>query len=79
LRVDHRTLVDKVWDGKAMAVIRTGDSGEEAAKALAGIEGVVLRERSLRFAVLDEDRLLIVSSTAQVGVAQVGAAQVGIG
>jgi uncharacterized protein YjbI with pentapeptide repeats len=57
LRVDHRTLVDKVWDDKAMTVLRTVDSGEEAAKALAGIEGVVLRRRSLRFAVLDESRL----------------------
>jgi uncharacterized protein YjbI with pentapeptide repeats len=54
LRVDHRTLVDHVWDDKAMADLRRG--GADQAK-LAAIEGVVLRERSLRFAVLDESSL----------------------
>jgi uncharacterized protein YjbI with pentapeptide repeats len=55
LRVDHRTLVDHVWDTKAMADLHSTDA--EPAKALAGIEGVVLRGRSLRFAVLDASRL----------------------
>jgi hypothetical protein len=31
--------------------------GAEVAKALAGIEGLVLRDRSFRFAVLDDSRL----------------------
>jgi uncharacterized protein YjbI with pentapeptide repeats len=55
LRVDRRTLVDHVWDAKAMADLHS--TGAEPAKALAGIEGVVLRGRSLRFAVLDASRL----------------------
>ena len=55
LRVDHRTLVDKVWDDKAMNDLRMG--GSDATKALAGIEGVALRGRSLRFAVLAWSRL----------------------
>jgi hypothetical protein len=50
LRVDHRTLVDHVWDDKAMADLRRG--GADQSK-LAAIEGVVLRDRSLRFAMLD--------------------------
>jgi uncharacterized protein YjbI with pentapeptide repeats len=55
LRVEHRTLVDHAWDDKAMAVLRTDDV--DYTDALAGIEGVVLRGRNLRFAVLDESRL----------------------
>jgi uncharacterized protein YjbI with pentapeptide repeats len=55
LRVDQRTLVDHVWESKAMADLRA--PGAELAKALAGIEGLVLRYRSLRFAVLNESRL----------------------
>ncbi len=55
LRVADRTLVNKVWDDKAMTTLRAG--GAEAAKALAGIEGVVLYHRSLRFAVLYRSRL----------------------
>ncbi len=51
LRVDHRTLVEHVWDEKAMADLR-GGSADQA--KLAAIEGLVLRDRSLRFAVLDE-------------------------
>ena len=73
LRVDHRTEVDKVRDEKAMSVLRMdvsalaqdvmtsgGNSEQKAAertKAIAAIEGVFLRDRSLRFAVLDESRL----------------------
>jgi hypothetical protein len=45
LLVDHRTLVGKVWDDKAMTVLLTGGSGAEAAKAVKGIEGVFLRAR----------------------------------
>jgi len=55
LSVVNRTLVDKVWDEKAMTSLRTG--GPETAKELAGIEGVVLTDRSLRFAVLAQSRL----------------------
>ena len=55
LRVEHRTLMEKVWDNKVMVSIRT--DGSDSTRALAGVEGVVLRERSLRFAVLTESRL----------------------
>jgi hypothetical protein len=72
LRVDHRTLIDKTWDEKALGVLRmnasewrdaeeggdwTKKANAERAKAMAAIEGVFLRNRSLRFAVLDESRL----------------------
>ena len=83
LRVDHRTLVDKVRDEKALGVLRTniselvkaatapGDNSEQKAeakrkamaaieaerKAMTAIEGVFLRRRSLRFAVVAESRL----------------------
>jgi uncharacterized protein YjbI with pentapeptide repeats len=49
LRVDYRTLVDHVWESKAIVELRTGD----VEHAVLGIDGVVLRGRSLRFAVLD--------------------------
>jgi uncharacterized protein YjbI with pentapeptide repeats len=52
LRVDHRTVVDHVWDDKVMADLRRG--GADQAK-LAAIEGLMLRDRSLRFAMLDEN------------------------
>ncbi len=55
LRVEHRTLVDKVWNDKVMASLR--DGSEDRTKALAAVEGVGLRGRSLRFAVLNESRL----------------------
>jgi len=55
LRIDHRTLVGKVWDEKAVAELRAGTSNP--GKALAAIEGVELRRRSLRFAVFEESRL----------------------
>jgi uncharacterized protein YjbI with pentapeptide repeats len=55
LNVSNRTLVGKVWDEKAMVELRTGSLGRE--KALAGIEGVELQDRSLRFAMLDGSRL----------------------
>jgi uncharacterized protein YjbI with pentapeptide repeats len=72
LRVDHRTLIDKAWDEKAVGVLRMkiselmdteegGDARQKAnaerARAMAAIEGVFLRNRSLRFAVLNESRL----------------------
>ena len=71
LRVDHRTLVDKVRDEKALGVLRMnisntapeGDAEQKAkaeqAKAIAAIEGVFLRNRSLRFAVMAESRLYV--------------------
>jgi Pentapeptide repeats (8 copies) len=62
LRVDHRTLIDKVWDDKAMADLGNAAFDPHRAlteidRATAEIDGVVLRGRSLRFAVLDESRL----------------------
>jgi hypothetical protein len=54
LRVDHRTLVDHVWDEKAMADLRRGGAGQVK---LATVEGLMLRDRSLRFAVLDGSSL----------------------
>ena len=65
LRVDHRTLVDKVRDEKALGVLRmnisntTPEGDAEKAKAIAAIEGVFLRDRSLRFAVMAESRLYV--------------------
>jgi uncharacterized protein YjbI with pentapeptide repeats len=61
LRVDHRTLIGKVWDDKAIAELRTGAA--DRAKVLPSLEGVVLRGRSLRFAVLDESRLYAADMT----------------
>jgi uncharacterized protein YjbI with pentapeptide repeats len=55
LRVDHRTLVGKVWDEKAVAELRKGTP--DPGKLLPNLEGVFLRARSLRFALLDESRL----------------------
>jgi uncharacterized protein YjbI with pentapeptide repeats len=74
LRVDHRTLVDKVWDDKAMTNLRGGTA--EVASALAGIEGVFLRGRSLRFAVLDGSRLY---AADLIGVDLTGASLVSVG
>jgi len=56
LRVDRRTLVDHVWDDKAIVDLWRGSS--DTVKALAAIEGLVLRDRSLRFAVLDQSSLV---------------------
>lgn len=61
LRVDHRTLVDHVWDDKAIVELRSGSS--EKAKALAAVEGLVLRDRSFRFAALDESSLFAADLT----------------
>jgi Pentapeptide repeats (8 copies) len=60
LRVDRRRLVDHVWDYKAMADLRY--RGADQAK-LAAIEGLVLRDRYLRFAVLDESFLFAADLT----------------
>lgn len=55
LKVDHRILVGKVWENKA--IIELG-AGEELTKARrASFEGVFLRNRTLRFADLSESRL----------------------
>jgi hypothetical protein len=69
LTVDHRTLVGHVWKQEAIADLRAG-KGEPRGQIdalfgkkvgvrdlLAAIEGVVLRDRSLRFAKFDESRL----------------------
>ncbi len=55
LTVDHRTLVDHVWKGEAVADLRAGSGNPRA--AIAAIEGAFLRDRVLRFAKLDESRL----------------------
>ncbi|MBS0640768.1 MAG: pentapeptide repeat-containing protein, partial [Proteobacteria bacterium] len=55
LRVERRTLVEKVWDEKVMVSLLA--DGSEAKHSLSGVEGVVLRERSFRFADLTESRL----------------------
>jgi hypothetical protein len=64
LVVDHRTLVGHVWNTQAVAVLRGSEANQnyEMARAnlneaLAGIEGVFLRGRTLRFADFDESRL----------------------
>ncbi|HJS87871.1 MAG TPA: pentapeptide repeat-containing protein, partial [Acetobacteraceae bacterium] len=55
LTVDHRTLVDHVWKGEAIADLRAGSGNTKA--AIAAIEGAFFRNRVLRFAKLDESRL----------------------
>ena len=55
LRVDHRTLVGHVWKGEAIADLRAGKSDMPA--ALAAVEGLFLRARTLRFADFSESRL----------------------
>jgi uncharacterized protein YjbI with pentapeptide repeats len=55
LHVDRRTLVDHVWDDAAIVDLWRGSS--DKAKALAAIEGLVLRDRSFRFAMLDDSSL----------------------
>jgi uncharacterized protein YjbI with pentapeptide repeats len=61
LTVDHRTLVGHVWNTQAITELRSakGRSGEQGDinKSLAGIEGVFLRDRTLRFADFSESRL----------------------
>jgi uncharacterized protein YjbI with pentapeptide repeats len=59
LRVDHRLLVGHVWDDKAIVELQDGGTKREAEreKALASLEGLILRDRSLRFAALDESAL----------------------
>jgi hypothetical protein len=55
LRVDHRTLVGKVWDSKAIVEFGAGQPPSDERRA--GLEGVFLRKRSLRFANLTGSRL----------------------
>jgi uncharacterized protein YjbI with pentapeptide repeats len=55
LRVEYRTLVDTVWDNKVMAALRKDDVPDLDVPA--NIQGIVLRERSLRFAVLNYSQL----------------------
>jgi uncharacterized protein YjbI with pentapeptide repeats len=56
LSVDQRTLVDHVWDDKAIIELWRGTP--DKARALAAIEGLTLRNRSLRFAMLDGSSLI---------------------
>ena len=55
LKVDHRILVGKVWDNKAIIELGAGEALTQARRA--SFEGVFLRGRSLRFADLSESRL----------------------
>jgi uncharacterized protein YjbI with pentapeptide repeats len=55
LSVDHRTLVGHVWSQQAIANLRANQP--DAKKSLASIEGIYLRDRTLRFAEFDESRL----------------------
>lgn len=47
LRVDHRTLINRTYDDKAIAELRNGAA--HSASALAAIDGVALIDRSFRF------------------------------
>jgi hypothetical protein len=49
--MSHRTLVDHAWDEKAIVGLRGGEF--YSAKALAAIDGLVLRDRSFRCRQLD--------------------------
>jgi uncharacterized protein YjbI with pentapeptide repeats len=55
LRVDHRTLVGKVWDNKAIIELSAG--GPLTDERRASFEGVFLRGRNLRHAKLSESHL----------------------
>jgi len=55
LRVERKTLVGKIWDEKAIKLLR--EKGPDRWNELAAIEGLDLRDRKLRFAVLAESRL----------------------
>ena len=69
LTVDHRTLVQHVWKPQAITDLRVGGrrvngslsspqlSGSDIAISLAGLEGVFLRRRILRFANFNESRM----------------------
>lgn len=54
LNVSHRTLVDHVWDTKTITDIRKEGVSRST---LAAIDGLLLRGRSFRFAVLNGSRL----------------------
>ena len=55
LRVDHRLLVGRVWDSKAIVELGAGQPLTDERRA--GFEGVFMRSRTLRFADLSESRL----------------------
>jgi uncharacterized protein YjbI with pentapeptide repeats len=55
LQVDGHNLVEHVWDDKAIVDLWKG--GRDNANALVAIEGLELRDRLLRFAVLDRTSL----------------------
>jgi uncharacterized protein YjbI with pentapeptide repeats len=55
LQVESRILVDRIWDDKAIINLRSGGSVD--AKALQAVEGLVLSDRSFRFALLNESSL----------------------
>jgi uncharacterized protein YjbI with pentapeptide repeats len=55
LKVQRRTLVEKVWNSKAMAALRSPET--TSAQGLANVEGFDLSGRSFRFAMLNDTRL----------------------
>jgi Pentapeptide repeats (8 copies) len=56
LTLDHRTLVGHVWNPQAIADLRAEQRGD-IKKSLDAIEGVFVRDRTLRFANFGESRL----------------------
>ena len=63
LRVEYRTLVDHVWDDKAIIDLRDRDHKNQIKNSLAAIEGLVLRDRSLRFAMFYKSSLFAADLT----------------
>jgi len=57
VRVDHRTLIGKVWDNKA--IIELGAGNPMTKESRSSLEGVFLRNRSLVSANLSESRLYV--------------------
>jgi uncharacterized protein YjbI with pentapeptide repeats len=55
LRVDHRMVIGKVWDNKAIVELRAKQPLTDQRRA--GFEGVFLRNRSLQFIDLSESRM----------------------
>jgi uncharacterized protein YjbI with pentapeptide repeats len=61
LRVEHRTIIDRTYDDKAIAELRNGAA--HSASALAAIDGVVLTNRSLRFGMFEGTSLFAADLT----------------
>jgi uncharacterized protein YjbI with pentapeptide repeats len=61
LRVNNRTLVDRTWDKKEIVDLRSG--AFDPRKIESAIDGLVLRNRSFRFAIFENSWLLAVDLT----------------